>query len=488
MKKLCVYTLIAVLLIQGIGVISVAAEDTTATTVTTSQEAQTETTTTDVVDPAVTTLPEDQGTTLPTTGETTATTSAFTMETRLIILEKDGKIAARLTDINGVPLSGVAVKIQLGTTLLPACITDADGYAVFSYAMPIDGTYIYCSTDTVQINDVIYTAAAASTGKAPITTATAFVETMATTTTVYHSPIYNRTNKVTTRPRTTQPLSWYTGHGTTGMEESYIALGFAFDEGVLNAFGVNEQDFYSNAKLLSTPENYNTMISGMNGVLMLAAATSAHEVSDEQITAAVQNDTVLSRIDADGVQRIVIDLSMQFLDTQTKRTTDVWNIPTGNYVIQMPIPRNMRSAQTITVSAVTAEGISEPVYAVISPDGFIRFETTTPVGTIALLGFKESFLGSLANNASTASIICFVIGLVCIGTAVFLFFRFVRRPKTSKKKSVEEDEVQNDDDLPTIYTVPEEDDFPAGLDIFEQTDNVTTEPQKDKKGNIDIDL
>jgi len=467
---------------------------TTEDTTTTTTEEETTVTTTEEDTTATTTTEGDEETT--TTDEETTTTTVDTpsdsVKTKLIILEKDGKISARLTDENGYAVAGVTVGLQLGSTILPGVTTDENGYADFRYTMPADMTYIYCYTDAVIIDGVLYEAAGAAVGRAPAgsTSAATDAETDATTTAI---PTYNRTTKVTTSRKTTKAPTWYTYTATTAMEESYISLGFSFDSGILSAFNTDEKSFSNTARLLLSADAYTKIIGDLKGTLLMTAAASATEVTDEQIAAALQNDAVLSLTNADKVERVVMDLSLQ-LQSNTGKVTDVWTIAADSYVIQLPIPQCMRSAKTIAVSAVTADGISEPVYATVSKDGFLRFETTSPVGTIVLLGFKGNLLAAFTGDSAVTAIVFMVLGILCIGGAVFLYVYFIYLPKKGKKKEAkaqkEIDEKTEEQPTDVFDEIPltegnERIDPLGSLDIFNETD---TDGPTDGGHHTNIDI
>lgn len=497
MKKLLVCLVFVLLMTQFICAPFVLAETHTAgTTDSTTAQEDTETTvpsTSTTVD-ATTSASDGEDTT--TIEEETSGTTAFvptdTVATNLIILDKDGNVSARLTDTNGYAIANVPVYIQLGSTIFSKGVpTDESGYADFPYEMPAD-TYIRCYTHATVIDGVLYAAAAASVGKAPagVTTTTNELETSATATTV---PTYNRTNKVTTANKTTTPPTWYTHSATTGMEESYISLAFFFDSGMPKAFGVNETAFANTARLLLSSEAYDKIIGDLNGTLIMSAAASATEVTDEQIAAAIQNDAVLSLTDAKNVERVVIDLALQ-LQSSTGKLTDVWTIAADSYVVQLPVPQSMRSAKAIAVAAVTADGISTPVYTTVSKDGFLRFESTSPVGTIVLLGIKGNLLAALTGDSAITAIIFLVLGLLCIGGAVFIYIRCFHLPKKAKKKEREAAEEVETEESVTVF----EDDTPADgneriemldpLDIFTETDTQTDKFSGGHHSNIDIPL
>ncbi len=496
-KYIAVFTVILVL-IGTFGCPLVLAE----TTSTTAEDADTTTTvaTDDGVgettaDTTATTEVTEGVTTTTVTEDTDTTTTAAeddtdtAIKTVLIVLEKDGKIAARVTTASRIPVAGIRVALQIGTTKMPGTLTNEEGYAEFNYAFPQDDTYIYCYTEPTMIGNTLYAGAAAGVGKqfAADTTVSDTTETTVDSgsTTTAGSTTYRTYHTTGTVPtEAVETLTRYTATGTTGMEETHITLDFSFDSGILDVFKAEEKDFAKIAKLLLTPECYTRMLGGVNGVLAMSAATSETAVTDEQITAAVADDAVLSLIDPSKVERIVMDLSMQLLDTATGEFTDVWNIAEGDYVIQLPIPHSMRSAQTIAVAAVTADGVSTPVYAHISKDGFIRFESTSPAGTIVILGFKGSMLGALTGHAVRSSIIFLCIGIACIGGAIFLYFRFVRRPKKAKK-SASAETVQSapadEQELPPLDNEYEQ------LGIFEDAADDAPAPLR-SKGDPDIDI
>ena len=230
-----------------------------------------------------------------------------------------------------------------------------------------------------------------------------------------------------------------------------------------------------------------------NGILQLRAAVSETTVPDEHIAAALQEDTVLSRIDPADVPRVVLDLTMQLRDANGE-LSDFWNVTNASYVIQLPVPKSMRSAQSITVSAVTEQGISEPIIVNVTKDGYLRFETSLPVGTIVLLGFESGMLGRLTSHAVRSSIIFLVIGILCIIGAVLVFIFFVHTPKKRKKKSESlptEDEIAPDaeEELPPVGVDNARIDPADGLDIF--AEEPPSQPRSFKPKNpadYDIDL
>ncbi len=498
MKKILTFTMLLVLLTQVLCYPAVFAEtesttgDETKSTSVTTTEGTTVTTTEETT--SITEGTTENGTENTTETEAQNTTANRSAKTRLIILEYNGKLAARLTDETGVPVPGVAVSIQIGSTILPAT-TDENGYAVLPFDMPEKGTYIHCSTEPTFVNGVLYAAAAASTGTTVTTASTSSTqEQEAETIVTTASPTYNRTTKVTSSKRTTAPPTWYTYAATTGAEETYVSLGFSFESGLLDSFKTDEIAFRNTARLLLTPETYAQIISDMKGTLLMTAAASAAEVTDEQIAAALQGDALLSRTDAKDVERVVIDMALK-LQSPTGKQTDVWSLAADSYVVQLPIPHSMRSAKAIAVAAVTANGISAPVYTTVSKDGFLRFDTTAPVGTIVLLGFKNSILTAFTGDSAVLAIIFLVLGILCIGGAVFLYIYFFYLPRRAKKKEAEnvtQDDVPTDefpvfsDALPTEGN--ERIDPSDTLDIFAEADTEETPAGSGHTPNIDIPL
>lgn len=448
--------------------------------------------------PVMATTTEDQTATTATDTETTAGETAGTTaptrveggvyRTSMIILERGGQIAARVTDEKGNPVEGILVGLQLGTTqMLDKEPTDKNGYATFRYTFPGQGTYIYCYSEQTEIDGIIYKAAGAAIGKQPAgaTTATLEAETGGTTRNPANTNAHTTKKKTTKKSTaTTKPLTVFTAPGTTGMQDAFVMLDFCFDSGILDAFGIKQQDFADKARLLLEQDSYNTIMQDYNGILMMSAATSKYEVTDEQLEAALAEDKVLSRIKPSGITRIVMDLSMKYRESTSGELIPVWNAAEGAYVFQFPVPDSMRSAQTVAVAAVTADGISEPAIATVSKDGILRFETTSPVGTIVLLGFKSGLLGTLTSHGAGSSLLFLAAGIVCIGIALFLFFRFVYQPKKAKKKEGEPQEVTETDTYILPDDQPQEEPL-GGLDIFAESDPIA--PPKNPT-DYDIEL
>ena len=70
-----------------------------------------------------TTTGEDVPVTTTTHKTTTKTAGSGIVATKSIIMNLEGKIVARVTDEKGVGLAGIPVKLQLGTTVMPAVKT-----------------------------------------------------------------------------------------------------------------------------------------------------------------------------------------------------------------------------------------------------------------------------------------------------------------------------------------------------------------------------
>lgn len=474
MKKFVFVLVMVLLLVQTMGLAAVAEETTTATSSVTTTL------------PGQTTLDGDQTTTFG-DGDQTTVFDGEKQQVSLIIFDDDGYIAARVFQ-GDKPIQGIDVYLKLDTTIYLPVTTDENGKATFANMFPQDNTYVYCYTTEQTVDGITYLAAAASVGNVITAESTTTGGTVATTGPSYGTTSPTKYPRPTEENKTTKkdPLTYYTAPGTTGMESQYITVDFTFDSGVLDAFGVKEKKFAEKARLLMPPENYTSIIGGLNGVLVVKATVSGQQITDELIGEALKNDPVLSRVDTDKISRVALDLSMQTYDPLLQRVTDMWNVANGAYVYQLPIPHSMRSAETIMVSALTADGMSEPIFATISKNGFIRFETTSPVGTVVVMGHDSGILGALTGRAVMLSIIFLVVGLLFLGGAVFVFIKWIYLPKYGKKKEAEpvlelEIPEQAEEERPEAET--EEDDPAVGLDIF----GISTE-QPTKKNPADFDL
>lgn len=452
-----------------------------------------------------TTTGEDVPVTTTTHKTTTRTAGSGIVATKIIIMDLDGKIVARVTNEKGEGIAGIPVKLQLGTTVMPAVQTDGSGYARFRYIYPDSKTYISCEALQTVIDGVTYIGSSAAVGTQSPAASTAHAPGVATeadeavngTATSKSAATTGRstTGRITTAGKTTSaaPTVTYPAAATTGMEETFVSLGVNFDSNVLEAFGCDGKDFAEISRLLMSQERYAALAEGTSGVLQLRVAISEMTVPDEHIAAALQNDTVLSRINPADVPRAVLDLNMQ-IRNEKGAVSDFWNVTNDSYVIQFPVPKSMRSAQSITVSAVTEQGISGPVIVNVTKDGYLRFETSLPVGTVVLLGFESGMLGRLTSHAVRSSILFFVLGILCIGGAVAVFIFFVHTPKNGKKKSEslpaeEEPLTEEEEELPPVGADNARISPTDQLDIF--SDDPASESHSFKPKNpadYDIDL
>lgn len=131
-------------------------------------------------------------TTVPSTVPATTTGAPQTITPRLLILERGGRIAARLLTSNGTPIGGATVSLQLESTKMNA-VTDAAGYAVFSFSFPTDGARMYCESQPLTVGNITYKAAMASAGSKlttkEVTTLTTGLTTTTTEVTTSFSPV-----------------------------------------------------------------------------------------------------------------------------------------------------------------------------------------------------------------------------------------------------------------------------------------------------------
>lgn len=164
MKKISI--LLAIVLLLSVFAQTVLADETTSATLS-------EETTTTLGEETTTTLTEET-TTLPleTTVSTTMATTLGKQQTvtpKLLIINRNGNITARVLGANREPVAGIRVTLQLGSTKMNA-LTDQNGYALFAMPFPKDNSYIYCSTQQTKIGNTTYLAAEASAGKKVKTT------------------------------------------------------------------------------------------------------------------------------------------------------------------------------------------------------------------------------------------------------------------------------------------------------------------------------
>lgn len=119
---------------------------------------------------------------------------------------------------------------------------------------------------------------------------------------------------------------------------------------------------------------------------MMQVRSSAIQVTDAQISAAIANVSKFSLYHAENVKRVTVDISLLFNSGGKEATMSA--LPNANYTVQLPVPKDMKDIKLIAVAATNEAGISTPVVAKVE-NGYLRFDTHY-LANFTILGFAEA--------------------------------------------------------------------------------------------------
>lgn len=349
-----------------------------------------------------------------------------TVKTILSLSEENNQITATVIDAWDRPVPDVPVTLTVGSTVYAPQKTDRNGTIVFYAAIPAGGT-VYAETAEITTEDgVTYEKATATlqTG-GEITTGTTSTTRPSALTTASRT-----TNKRTTtsqKGETTTTAKTYPtvkGAGTTAYEDNMVVMNTTFDTGVVDAFGLKNDDFVGKARLLMDKEDYAEFVGDSNAVVMLSARYSPLTVSDDQISTAISNQSKFSRYHAENVLRVTFDLGIVFASDGTEMLMS--SVPDAAYTVQLPVPEEMKDVKLIAVATTDENGIATPVEVIVE-DGYLRFDTRF-LSTFTLLGFTEARFSSGGKTPTIVIVVFVIAGLLLVGAGLLFYFFVLRKP------------------------------------------------------------
>lgn len=348
------------------------------------------------------------------------------VDTNVDVAVVNNKITATVTDFWGQPVAGMPVTLTMGNTTLMIVNTNSKGVAAFNVAP--DGSVVTCAAGGFTSADgVIYRPSTGALGTSQSTTAgTTGNGTTGDKPATTARPITKKPTTTTAGPTTTaKTYATITGAGTTGVEGDDIVLDATFDTGVVDAFKLKKDDFLGKARFLLPKATYQDIVGDSNGILMMQVRSSAIQVTDAQISAAIANVSKFSLYHAENVKRVTVDISLLFNSGGKEATMSA--LPNANYTVQLPVPKDMKDIKLIAVAATNEAGISTPVVAKVE-NGYLRFDTHY-LANFTILGFAEAEEQAVS-RVPTLVIVAFVIaGVLLVGAGLLFYFFVLRGPK-----------------------------------------------------------
>lgn len=303
------------------------------------------------------------------------------------VQENDGRLCVTVTDPWGKALSGIPVTMRVGGTDYLPVRTDADGKAWFTKpAGDVKVSFLTRETEmdgyTVLVGTVLF-------GETPgVTVPPVVSDTETTGTTVTTRPPV--TTERTTSPvtDTTSPVPTVTGSPTTGVStDGMVALSVTYEQVLESLLGVTAEQMADLGRVYMSSELYNMYVSDAKSSLSLFVRAQEIAVSEKDLSMALQNGG-LGRFSAKDAYRICLRLSLVLTVDGSVSEMPMLD---GSYVVQLPVPEAMLSADGSAVAFYGTDGLHSA--AELAPvDGYIRF-VVKQEGTYALIGLYEGAQG-----------------------------------------------------------------------------------------------
>lgn len=254
----------------------------------------------------------------------------------------------------------------------------------------------------------------------------------------------SRTRWSATQPSvTTGPNKTYTtiqGAGTTAKEGNSVAVNASFDEGVVDAFGLKQDDFNKKARLLMDAELYGNLVGNTKSSVMLTLGYNGFAITDQHISKLVSGKSKYSRYD--DIKRVALTLGLQFVD-ENKKVVPIQVAPEGSYTVRLPVPDTMLDCPVLAVAMIEKDGLSHLIDVQVK-NGYLEF-VTNGFTSIAVLGFGDHAVRT-GGGVAWQLIVLLVVGVLMLAGAALLTFLFVlRKPKKVTEGPADEMDIEQDE-------------------------------------------
>ena len=409
-------------------------------------------------------------------GEATVTLSA--------VINDDGTVTITAKNAAGLPVSDYDLTMTIG--MMSGITGKTDSRGLYTSYLPVDpGASVVYEGVSSSKNGVVYSAVAPATivRPAPTTVTTTTVatttepteettttteETTTTVETTTTTEVTTTTKKTTTTTKkdeeadapTAAPQGNATvaGAGTTSHKDDKIALNVSTDQGILELFGCDFEEFSKKASLLLSEDDYNGLVGrASDNLLMLNMLSAEEQVSEAQIRKALAGISEFSLYTENERSWVTFDLSFLIMDREGN-VIPVSAMPIDStYVVQLPVPDSMKHCEMLAITLQDKKGLMTPMKVAVK-NGSFKLEINS-LESYTLIGFASEN-GNRAGGVSVWVVLLYVIGVLLIAGAGVILYFFVFRKPTQKKEEADEEETI--DDAPVIAVEIEDD----GNDIF----------------------
>lgn len=371
----------------------------------------------------------------------------------------EGFVTVKATDANGKPVAGYALEAVIGDVVLPEVETDENGIYRSRYFAEYGSTasckgkglittdgVVYLGTETVEKTRALPTTTTVTT---TTTTTESTVETTTTvldgTTTSADGTVTTTTTVPVTTTTTAKPVNATTtnpnggrvtikGAGTTSYSDGKVAINVSLETNILTLFGLKDKDFANNARLFLTETDYKNLVGRTSDVLMLNVLTSEKQATAADVAAAIANVSEFSTYDEEHREAVTFDLSFLKLDSSGK-VVPITAVPLNStYVVQLPIPEQMRNCKKLAITMFSGDSLMTPVRVDVQ-NQCIRLEINS-LEPYTLIGFRDGD-GQQAGGNSTLLVVLLIVGILLLLGAATLMYLFVLRKPDAKVTDTE---------------------------------------------------
>lgn len=365
-----------------------------------------------------------------------STTEALTLSMDV----QPGVVTAVLTNSAGQAVADYPLQFILNLATTLNYTTDSNGRVSFTVSGTL--TSVSCIAPARTIGAVTYNGASASwqSDSGEVTNADpSDDEEDDWTTTTRSRWSATQTTRTTGTVRTYRTIQ---GAGTTSTEGAQVAVNVTFDEGVVEAFDLTNDDFNQRARLLMDAGLYSSLVGKTKATVMMTLGYNPFEITDQHISELVSGKSRYSRYT--DIKRVAVTMGLQFVD-ENQQIVPIEIAPEGSYTVRLPVPESMVDCPVLAVAIIEEDGLSHLIDVQVK-NGYMEF-VTNGFTSIAVLGFGDHAVRT-GGGVAWQLIVLLVVGVIMLAGAGLLMYFFVwRKPKPAAQAAGEQaaaDQLQDE--------------------------------------------
>lgn len=363
-----------------------------------------------------------------------------TTETLALSMDvQPGAVTAVLTNSAGQAVADYPLQFILNLATTLNYTTDSNGRVYFTVSGTL--TSVSCIAPARTVGAVTYTGASASwqSDSGEVTNASPSDDGEDDWTTTTRSRwSATQTTRTTGTVRTYKTIQ---GAGTTSTEGAQVAVNATFDEGVVEAFGLTNDDFNQRARLLMDAGLYSSLVGNTKATVMMTLGYNPFEITDQHISELVSGKSRYSRYT--DIKRVAVTMGLQFVD-ENQQIVPIEIAPEGSYTVRLPVPESMVDCPVLAVAIIEEDGLSHLIDVQVK-NGYMEF-VTNGFTSIAVLGFGDHAVRT-GGGVAWQLIVLLVVGVLMLIAAGLLMYFFVwRKPKPAAQAAGEQAAVDQPQD------------------------------------------